>query len=119
MYSVSDSLNSHAATRPSYPPGEKTKLDAVKEALRRMRQHRENFALHHGNTALESPGEASSLVKMLATSVVEFVTAGMTVSGPSGSHDDVTSLNATQITTEPSVVSGAMEHQQQRAEVHK
>lgn len=91
-------------------------MDSVKEALQRMRVCREKFAVHHSKTNLRSPQEASSLVEIMATSVVDFVTEGMKNSSSLG-FPDMPSVNPIQITTEPQVVRRAMQHQQHRAEV--
>lgn len=90
---------------------EKKRLEAVKEALRRMRHRRERFALYHGKGSARNPPKSTSTVKMIATGMVDFITQDLK------KHDGPSPNSEQQQTTAPSVVFHAMECQQHRGEV--
>lgn len=88
---------------------EKKRLEAVKEALRRMRHRRERFALYHGKGSARNPPKSISTVKMIANNIVDFIMQDSKKHGSSSAEQ--------RQTTAPSVVFQAMECQQHRGEV--
>ena len=90
--------------------GQLPKIDSMKEVLRHMRISREKSSTHYRS---DKAHEKESVVKLIATSVVSFVTEGI-------HGNEVYSeaqVSHVQICTSPPTVAAAMGNQQIRAQV--
>ncbi|XP_048583459.1 probable E3 ubiquitin-protein ligase HERC1 isoform X5 [Nematostella vectensis] len=90
---------------------EKRRLEAVREILRRIRvRHERSTSGTAKGTRL--PTKSRPVVKILATSVVDFILEDTSITPPdilTGNNDEV------HVTTDPAIVANAMGSQQQRA----
>ena len=96
--------------------GQLPRIDSMKEVLRHMRISREKTAAHYRC----SKAEKESVVKVMATSVVAFITEGMRTSGDTFHSSEVHCEGQgpqIQSCTLPSTVAAAMGNQQIRGQV--
>lgn len=97
--------------------GELPRIDSMKEFLRYMRRSREKFAMQQRS---RKTNEKASLVKFMATSVVDFLTEGMKSFCTSPCQDEMSNKDnehSTQACTSPPTVVAAMGNQQLRGQV--
>jgi len=97
--------------------GELPRIDSMKEFLRYMRKSREKFAMHQRS---RKTNEKVSLVKFMATSVVDFVTEGMNSFCTSPCQNEMPNKDnghSTQTCSSPPTVVAAMGNQQLRGQV--
>ena len=97
--------------------GQLPRIDSMKEVLRHMRISRAKTAMHYRSNKAH---EEDSVVKLMASSVVDFITEGMrsasdTLHGREMHHEGQNS--AIQICTSPPTVAAAMGNQQNRGQV--
>ena len=89
----------------------------MKEVLRHMRVRRERTAMHYRSNRAHGK---DSVVKLMATSVVDFITEGMRSSSNAAHGSEVQSEGQephVQICTSPPTVAAAMGNQQIRGQV--
>ena len=98
--------------------GELPRIDSMKEFLRYIRKSREKFAMQQRS---RKTNEKVSLVKFMATSVVDFLTEGMKSFCTSPCQNEMPNKDneqtCTQTCTSPPTVVAAMGNQQLRGQV--
>ena len=97
--------------------GELPRIDSMKEFLKYMRKSREKFAMQQRSSKTT---EKASLVKLMATSVVDFLTEGMKSFCTSPCQDEMPNKDnehSTQTCASPPTVVAAMGNQQLRGQV--
>lgn len=97
--------------------GDLPRIDSMKEFLKYMRKSREKFAMQQRSS---KTNEKASLVKFMATSVVDFLSEGMKSVCTSPYQDEMPSKDnehSIQTCTSPPTVVAAMGNQQFRGQV--